>query len=104
MHYFHDIVYYISDISLFLFFKVYIMLRVYNQHIQILSSTQQLFINIYSTACFDTEGPSSGAVNVTDTADTKLIVAHDVLKIIFKNHLKINFRFSFNVTVKLVLT
>jgi hypothetical protein len=42
-------------------------LRVYNQHIQIPQSTQQLFINIYSTTCFDPNGPFSGAASLTDS-------------------------------------
>jgi hypothetical protein len=46
-------------------FKVWILLRVYNQHIEILPSTQQLFINVYSNTCFDPNGPSSGAASLT---------------------------------------
>jgi hypothetical protein len=37
----------------------------FDQHIQILPSTQQLFINIYSTTCFNPNGPSSGAASLT---------------------------------------
>jgi hypothetical protein len=46
-------------------FKVCILLRVYSHHIQIPPSTQQLFINIYSTICFDPNGPSSDAASLT---------------------------------------
>jgi hypothetical protein len=35
-----------------------------SQHIQIPPSKQQLFINIYSTTCFDPNGTSSGAASL----------------------------------------
>jgi hypothetical protein len=37
----------------------------YYQYIQILLSTQHLFINVYSTTCFDPNGASSGSARLT---------------------------------------
>jgi hypothetical protein len=38
---------------------------VINQYIPIQPSTQQLFINIWGTTCFDPNGSSSGAARLT---------------------------------------
>jgi hypothetical protein len=46
-------------------FKVCFLLHIYNQHIQVLPSMQQLFINLSSTTCFDPIGSSSGAASLT---------------------------------------
>jgi hypothetical protein len=49
-----------------------------NQYIPILPSTQQLFINIWGTTCFDPNGPSSGAARLTHST-TELQHAHSHL-------------------------
>jgi hypothetical protein len=64
----------IFNFFIFKIFKVCILLREYNQYIPILPSTQQLFINIYSTTCFDPNGPSSGAARLTHS--TSELYAH----------------------------
>jgi hypothetical protein len=59
-------------------FKVRILLRVYNQHIQIPLPTQQFFINVYSTTCFGPNGPSSGATSLAHST-TELQISHSHL-------------------------
>jgi hypothetical protein len=58
-------------------FKVCVLLRDYNQYIPILPSSQQLFINIYSTTCFDPNVPSSGAARLTHlTTELQRVYSH----------------------------
>jgi hypothetical protein len=58
-------------------FKICILLCVYNQHIQIPPSMQQLFIDIYSTTYFDPNGSSSGAASLThSTTELQRLHSH----------------------------